>query len=213
MLQVVGKYSYKLQPEAKLALNKAGLDPLTAPLAFNRALRSDLEALFVPGHAEALGPSDAAGSAAAGAESSESGSSSMPAAALSQHISEAVAGGRHRHTGNESAAEVPDLRALHRRLQHLESKSGIDDPAKLAVDVSVSCSGYALRLAYLSIWHLPVCTLSNRLRLLCVCCLKRGDPIDCGLSTGSKTKQRRQPETALLRTLGLYLWCSWAALV
>ena len=135
----MGRYSYRLQPGARLAPNRAGFDPLTTPAAFNRALRSDLEALFVPGHPAPRGPEHEPATATAAAAGSES--SAMPASDLSHRISLAVGGGLCGGQPTSTAAEVPDLRALHRRLPRVESKTlPHDDSPKTVVDNWPSCS-------------------------------------------------------------------------
>ncbi|BDA46159.1 probable CDP-diacylglycerol-glycerol-3-phosphate 3-phosphatidyltransferase [Coccomyxa sp. Obi] len=148
LVQVVGRYSYRLQPGARLAPNLARLDPLTAPSAFNRGLRQELEALFVPGKGP-RGPSalDSASSmtaSTAGASDKEAAASSweaapthgtassdvsrdMPATALSDRITSSL-DLLHRHTiGNA----VPDLRSIYKRMPSL---GGTDhstaDPSK-----------------------------------------------------------------------------------
>ncbi len=47
-VQTVGRYSYRVRSGGHLLPNRAGLDPLTAPSAFNAALKVDLEQLFIP---------------------------------------------------------------------------------------------------------------------------------------------------------------------
>ena len=47
-MQTVGRYSYRVKSGGHLLPNRAGLDPLTAPSAFNAALKVDLEQLFIP---------------------------------------------------------------------------------------------------------------------------------------------------------------------
>ncbi len=126
----MGRYSYKLQPGATLAPNLAGLDPLTAPSAFNHGLRRELDALFVPGQApresqsslaeEGASARDASMSHSAAAAAAEDAKApiadrSMPATALSERI-RASLNLLQRHTiGNA----IPDLRSIHRRMPRL----------------------------------------------------------------------------------------------
>ena len=145
--QVVGRYSYRLQPGARLAPKTARLDPLTRPSAFNRGLRQKLEALFVPGKgptgssaldsASSMSPSSAGASNKEAAASSEKAphpgpaasdaSREMPATALSDRITFSL-DLLHRHIiGNA----IPDLRAIYKRMPSLGgTDQGAADPSQ-----------------------------------------------------------------------------------
>jgi hypothetical protein len=117
----VGRYSYRLLPEGALAPNRAGLDPLTSPGAFNRALRADLEALFLPGHTGLATQGRQQPAAAASLVPAEGGN--LAAAKLPERIRRAI-GSNHR----QAAASVPDLRSLHRRLPNVKSSELLSPP-------------------------------------------------------------------------------------